>query len=131
MTESKAQDQVTGVRLFALLLAGLLWLGVDLERPGEVQLQVPVVLEHLPAGLLLASSPPDLLEVTVSGPRILLFGPWLLGGACRLDLSGAQAGPASYSALDCSFGLDRELKVLRVRPAAIRLTLTKAVPAPR
>jgi len=131
MTEAKVQEQVVAVRLLSLLLAGLLWLGVNLERPGEVQLQVPVALEHLPAGLLLASSPPEPVEVTVSGPRILLLGPWLLGGTCRLDLSGAQAGPAGYSALDGSFGLDRELKVLRVRPAAIRLVLVKAEPAPR
>lgn len=131
MTESKAQDQVIGVRLLALLLAGLLWLTVNLERTDELQLQVPVVLEHMPSGLLLASPPPGLLEVTVSGPRILLLGPWLLGGAGRLDLSGAQAGAASYSALDFSFGLDRELKVVRVRPAAIRLTLVKAGSAPR
>ena len=130
MSEPKVSDQVIGVRLLSLLLAGLLWLGVTLERPGEVKLQRPVALEHLPAGLLLASSPPGLLEVTVSGPRILLFGPWLLGGSCGLDLSGAEAGPLSYGALDCYFGLDRELKVVRVRPSVIRLILAKAAPAP-
>ena len=122
MTEARATDQVT---------AGLLWLGVTLEQSGEVRLQVPVVLEHMPAGLLLASRAPGMLEVTVSGPRILLLGPWLSGVDCGLDLSGAQAGTASYSALECNFGLDRELKVVRVRPAAIRLMLATAAPAPR
>jgi hypothetical protein len=131
MTESRATDQITAVRLLSLLLAVLLWLGVFLEHPGEVTLQVPVVLEHLPAGLLLASNPPGMLDVTVSGPRILLLGPRVRGASCGLDLSGAQAGPASYSALDGNFKLDRELKVVRVYPAAIRLTLAKAAPAPR
>jgi len=131
MTEARATDQVTAVRLLSLLLAGLLWLGVFLEHPGEETLQVPVVLEHLPAWLLLASTPPGVVEVTVSGPRILLLGPRLRGAACGLDLSGAQAGPASYSALAGNFGLDHELKVVRVYPAEIRLTLAKAAPAPR
>ena len=127
MTEVKTPEQVTGVRLLSLVLAGLLWLGVTLERPGELKLQVSIVPEHLPAGLLLASAPRE-LEATVSGPRILLFRQWLRGGGCGIDLSEAQAGPASYRALDCRFGLDQELKVVRVHPATIQLTLTKAAP---
>jgi hypothetical protein len=125
MTGAKPAGVVTGVRLLSLLLAGLLWLGVALERPGEVRLQVPVVLEHLPSGLLLASAPPGRLEVTVSGPRILLLGLPLRLSHCVLDLAGAQAGPASYRAQDCSFGLDQELKVVRASPATFRLTLGK------
>jgi hypothetical protein len=131
MTETRATDQITAVRLLSLLLAVLLWLAVFLEHPGEVKLQVPVVLEHLPAGLLPASTPPGTLEVTVSGPRILLLGPRVRGASCGLDLSGAQAGAASYSALDGNFKLDRELKVVRVYPTTIRLTLATAAPAPR
>jgi hypothetical protein len=131
MTEAKANDQVRAVRLLSLLLAGLLWLGVTLEHSGELRLRLPVVLEQLPAGLLLASTPPGELEVTVSGPRILLLGSWVRGAGCRLDLSEAQAGPASYSALDCNFGLDRELKVVRVHPGAIPLVFAKVAPAPR
>ncbi len=128
MTEAKSSERVTSVRLLSLLLAGLLWLGVTLEHPGEVRLLVPVVLEHLPAGLLLASPPPAVLEVTVAGPRILLLRPWLTGASCALDLSQATAGASSFSALDGRFGLDPELKVVRVSPAALRLTLVKALP---
>jgi hypothetical protein len=131
MNEAKATDQVTAVRLLSLLLAGLLWLAVSLEQPGELRLQAPVALEHLPPGLLLASAPPGTLEVTLSGPRILLLGPRVRGASYRLDLSGAQAGPSSYSVLEGNFKLDRELKVVRVHPAAIPLALAKAAPAPR
>jgi hypothetical protein len=131
MTEAKAPDQATAVRLLSLLLAGLLWLGVNLERPGELRLRVPVALGHLPAGLQLATAAPEALEVTVSGPRILLFGPWLRGMSCELDLSGAQAGSASYNSADCDLVLDRELKVVRVHPAALQLSFIKAAPASR
>ena len=128
MTEAKAAEQVVGVRLLSLLLAGLLWLGVTLERPGELTIQVPVVLEHLPAGLVPTSTPPRALEVTVSGPRILLVGPWLLGGGCALDLSEAQAGASSYRTLNCNFGFDREVKVVRVHPAELRLNFANTAP---
>ena len=131
MTETKASDQVIAVRLLALLLAGLLWLGVNLERPGEVKLRVPVVLGHLPAGLQLASAVPEALEVTVSGPRVLLFGPWVRENSCELDLSGAKPGPVSYGTADCNLGLDRELKVVRVHPAVINLDFAKTAPAAR
>jgi hypothetical protein len=126
MTEVKTPEQVAGVRWLSLLLAGLLWLGVTLERPGELKLQLPVTLEHLPPGLLVSSPPPAVLQATIAGPRILLFRQWLRGGGCALDLSEARAGSASYSALDGSFGLDQELKVVRVHPATIQLTLAKA-----
>jgi YbbR domain-containing protein len=131
MTEGKTTDQVVAVRLLSLLLAGLLWLGVNLERPGEVKLQVPVVLGHLPAGLMISSAAPGSVEVTVSGPRVLLLGPWLRDNSCHLDLSAAQPGAASYSTAECNLGLDRELKVVRVHPALVHLDFAKAAPASR
>jgi hypothetical protein len=48
--------------------------------------------------------------------------------SCGLDLSGAAAGTASYGAQDCSFKLERELKLVRVHPATIRFTLAKTPP---
>lgn len=128
MTGAKGAETLNWVRLFSLLLAGLLWLSVALERPAQLKLQVPVALERLPAGLQLAFLPPAKVEVTVSGPRILLLGLSLRQGSCRLDLAGAEAGTASYSTLACGFGLDPELKVTRVFPASIRLTLAPKAP---
>ena len=126
MTETRAPELVIRVRVLSVLLAGLLWLGVTLERPGELQLRLPVTLEHLPAGLALASSPPGALDATFSGPRVLLFRQWLCGAECVLDLAGAKAGEGSYRALDCSFRLDPELKLVRLQPQTIRLSLAKA-----
>jgi len=128
MTGAKSPGLVTGVRLLSLLLAALLWLGVTLERTGEVKLRVPVVLGDPPTGLRLASAPPGNLEVTVSGPRILLLGLPLRRVSCRLDLTGAGAGPNSFGAPDCNLGLDRELKLVRVQPATMRLTLANTSP---
>ena len=123
MTGARSPGVIIGVRLLSLLLAALLWLGVALERTGEVKLRVPVVLGDPPIGLRLAAAPPGTLEVTVSGPRILLLGLRLRRVSCRLELAGAGAGPVNFGAPDCNLGLDRELKLVRVSPATLRLIL--------
>jgi hypothetical protein len=128
MTRTNSQDWAKGVKLLSLLLAGLLWVSVALERTGEIKLKVPVQPEHLPAGLCLAGPPPGMLEVTVSGPRIRLFWLGFRELNCGIDLSGAAAGTASFIPQEGSMGLDRELKVVRVSPASVRVTLSKEEP---
>jgi len=126
MTKTKSQEWEKGIKLLSLLLAGLLWLSVVLERPGEMKLRVPVSPRYLPAGLSVVSPPPERLEVTISGPRILLCRLLFSRVSCGLDLSGAAVGSASFTPKECSFGLDREYKVLRVSPAAVRFTFAEA-----
>lgn len=127
MTQAKPQECAGKLRALCLLLAGLLWLTVAIERPVEEKLMVPVRPERLPVGLCLTSPPSGQLEVTVSGPRFLLFRQRFLDMACALDLSGAVAGTVSFTPKPSSFGLDRELTVLRVFPASVCLTLAKRV----
>ena len=122
---AKSHEWCRGVKLLSLLLALLLWGSVALERPGELKLTVPVSSQHPPAGLCVASPQPERLAVTVSGPRILLARLWCTGVSCGLDLSGAAAGTASIVPEESWFGLDRELKVVRVSPAAVKVTLAK------
>ena len=124
MSKALKQDWPVGVKLLSLLVAALLWLTVIAERPGEAHLQVPLQAGHVPAGLRVASSLPAKIEAVVSGPRILLLLLPYRGLACELDLSGATAGTASIVPQQDAFHLpDRELKVLRVLPASIPLTL--------
>ena len=125
MTKAKHHEWTSRVRLLSLLLAGLLWLSVTLERSAELTLSVPVHARYLPAGLRLEGALPETVQVTVSGPRILLCRLPLCGLSCGLDLSGAVAGTASFQPQADSLRLDRELKVVRMYPAALSLTLTR------
>ena len=125
MSKAKGQEWGRGVKLLSLILALLLWGSVALERPGELKIKVPVSAQYLPAGLCLASPSPEQLEVTVSGPRILLCRLWFSEVSCGLDLSGIGAGTASVVPKESWFGLDRELKVVRVSPEAVKITLAK------
>jgi hypothetical protein len=124
---SAAKSHSLGQREVALslLLAGLIWLSVLVERLGELTLQVPIVPEHLPAGLRVDSPLHGRLEVTVSGPRIVLARLWFCAPVYTLDLSRAAAGTAAFQPRESSLHLDRELKLVRIVPASLTLTLTK------
>lgn len=126
MSKVSSQDWPVGIKLLSLLVAALLWLSVLAERIGEVTLQAQVRPEHLPAGLTVASQVPGSVEVTVSGPRILLLLLPLRELFCALDLTGAGVGTANYQPQEGSFALpDKELKVIRVVPSVLAITLAK------
>jgi YbbR domain-containing protein len=126
MSKVNRQEWAGGVKLLSLVLAGLLWLSVALEHSGQMKVSVPVTTENLPAGLRLDAPLPRTLQVTLSGPRIVLCRLWLSQPTCKLDLSSAVAGgTAGYAALEASLGLDRELKVVSITPASINLALVK------
>lgn len=126
MNKTKSPEWTSGVKLLSLLLAGLLWLSVALERTVETKVTVPVRLKHVPVGLRIDSPLPDKLEVTVSGPRILLCRLPFSDLSCGLDLTAATAGTARYLPQASSLGLHRELKVVRVDPESVSLTVRKA-----
>ena len=125
MTRAKFSESASSVKLLSLLLAGLLWLCVILERTDELTLQVPIHPEYLPAGLRLCAPLPEKLAVTFSGPRILLCRLPFGGLSCQLDLSAAVAGSADFVPRAGSLGMDRELKVVGIKPASLNLTLAK------
>lgn len=125
MTQAKGHEWSRGVRALSVLLAVLVWLSVTLERPGERKLTIPVEVERIPAGLKLAAQPPE-LQVVVSGPRIrLLFLP-LSQPTCEINLTGAGLGEVSVAPTPGSFDLDPELKVVRVFPEWVNLTLVSS-----
>ncbi|GFO57979.1 hypothetical protein GMST_03040 [Geomonas silvestris] len=121
MSETRPLEEMYGVKFLAVLLALLIWLTVAVERPGEVTIPVPVNLEHLPRGLSMVSPPPGVVQVTVSGPRVLLVRPFLLGARCTLDLSTAGPGSVSLSTGDFRFDVDGELKIVRTIPQTLHL----------
>ncbi|MCM0083433.1 hypothetical protein L4X63_17755 [Geomonas sp. Red32] len=113
---------VTGL---SLLLSVLIWTCVMVERPAETTLKVPLRAEHIPAGLKVTTPLPENVEVTVAGPGILLWPLRFVDpGSVELDLSTAAAGAASFAADRRSLRFaDSDLKVVRMYPANVRVTL--------
>ncbi|QWV95033.1 hypothetical protein KP004_07610 [Geomonas oryzisoli] len=122
-THVKGREWLKGVKVLSVLLAVLIWLSVILERPGEMLLTVPVVLERMPHGLQLDGAAPAEAEVVVSGPRILLFLLPFHQTRCGIDLAGAQPGQQQVSLKEAEFNLDAEIKVMHVAPATASITL--------
>ena len=114
-----------GLKALSLLLAAALWFSLTSRLDGEVRLKVPVVLKNLPAQLTVADTPPPLIELDVSGPKIVLLGLSKKRLTALLDLQGAGEGPVSFTSLDRTVHLPSGLRVIRVQPAQIELKLVK------
>ncbi|BCG46877.1 Uncharacterized secreted protein associated with spyDAC [Citrifermentans bremense] len=125
MTQPKAQEWSKGVKALSVLLAVLIWSSVILERPAEMKLNVPVSFQRVPAGLWVDSPPPGDLQVIVSGPQILLLLLPLRPVSCEIDLSTTGSGELVVTPTQGSFGLDPELKVVRVYPESITVVLAQ------
>lgn len=123
MSRGESREQIAGLRALSLVLALLIWLSVVLERPGEAVYSIPLLAEHLPAGMALAEPHPARVDVTVSGPRLALIRLRFERAVCRLDLSRARPGVVTFDALEGAIRLDRDLKAVRVAPGSIVLNL--------
>jgi hypothetical protein len=123
MSRTETSFQVVAVRVLSVAVAFLLWLSVAVERTGTVRLSVPVVAEHVPKGLALATPPPSRLELKVSGPRLLLYRLDWSAPVCRVDLAAAGSGTVTFRSPENLIGLDRELKVVSVYPDSFAVTL--------
>jgi hypothetical protein len=113
-----------GQKAMALILAGILWFSVTMGQDGEAEYSAPTVFVNLPAGLAVKGAPEN-ISFTITGPRYLLMG---LGNdrlTARLDLKGAGEGPILLTGLDRSIQLRREIRITRIRPSTIELTLVK------
>ena len=114
----------------ALLTAGLWYLFVPGSRPEQVTYQVPVIVEHLPPGLVLDKAEPASVEVTFSGPRraFYLFDPHRV--EVSVDGSRADLGRETFDITDENLRYPRELEVEALRPDKVRLSFRRAEAAP-
>ena len=81
-----------GLKLFALLLAALLYLHVLTDRTVEQTIYFPVVIEQLADSLALASNAPTEVGVRLRGTGKQLIRLRYLKPPMRLSLSGVPAG---------------------------------------
>uniref|UniRef100_A0A831U3H2 YbbR domain protein n=1 Tax=Geobacter metallireducens TaxID=28232 RepID=A0A831U3H2_GEOME len=111
------------LKLLSLVLAVIVWCGVTGGRTAEVQLTAPVEISALPPGLSVAGPVPSKVEITVSGPQILLLK--LRGERIiiPLDARGAGEGTILFTGLDQRLKLPRRVTVTRIYPAAIEVRL--------
>jgi len=115
-----------GLKTLSLFLAVVLWLSVAAGMKAEIGLSLPVVFVHLSPGLTVVDRPPALIDVRLSGPRILLMK--LKAGQLPvlLDLQGVREGTTVFPAVEMAIRVPEGVRVTRVTPAAIEVKLAKA-----
>lgn len=117
-----------GLKLFALLLAVLLYLHVLTDRTIEQTLYFPVTVEGLADSLALASSPPNEVGVRLRGTGKQLLRLRYLKPPLKVSLAGAAPGlfQRALGPADMPLSGTSEVTVLEVvDPAEVRLEVTR------
>ena len=114
-----------GLKALSLFLAVVLWLlaGAGVER--EASISVPVLLENVPAGLVVTGNPPKTIDVRLRGANILLWKSRMVNPVLLLDLKGTGAGTTSFPSLTAMINVPQGVRVTRVTPAVIEINLTR------
>lgn len=113
------------IKILSVVLAFTLWLSVAGSREGEMTLTVPLEARNIPPGLAVTAAGHESIEVTLSGPIILLLK--LRGEKIimPLELKGLREGRALYTGFERRLRLPREVRVTRVYPDSIEVVLAR------
>jgi YbbR domain-containing protein len=114
-------------KLFALLIAVLLWIAVANEPELSTFVSVPVEFRDLPDGMEIASNPVEEVELELRGPAGELRSFTGSRTAVVLDLYGITPGQHTYTLNEGHVHLPRGLRLVRVIPPAVRLEFDKVV----
>lgn len=115
-----------GLRFLSVVVATLLWLVVYLDESSVLDVAVPVEVVNVPPGLALRTAPVRRLSLRLSGPRLrLLFLDRRLE-PLRLDLDGAGEGDTVFANLGMQLKLPDEVRVNRIAPASVKITLVRS-----
>ena len=113
------------LKIISLVLALLLWSFIMGERRLEVGYPVPLELQSLPKGLMVANEVPSLIDVRVSGPRTLLSKVSPNDISIVVDLTDLKPGLTTFKRLEERLNLPSGLRVTRLSPSFIDLKLER------
>lgn len=113
------------LKLLSLVIAVILWTFLMGERHLEVGYTVPLELDNVPEGLMVASEVPTLVDVRLSGSRTRLsrLGPSDL--RLTLDLDELDPGPTTFRRLEERLALPGGVRVTRLSPNSVEVTLER------
>lgn len=113
------------LKIVSVVMASLFWLYVMAGKDAVKRVQVPVVFANLDDGLTVVDKPPASLDVELQGNRLSLLT--LSQGSLKLvlDMAGVQEGSVSFSNLEKAVVADSRVRVMRVYPARIEISVAK------
>jgi len=113
------------LKLLSLAFALLLWMFIMGERRLEVGYRVPLELQNIPQGLMVANEVPSLVDVRVSGPRTLQMKISPNDISIIVDLTDLKPGLTTFKRLEERLNLPNGLRVTRLSPSFIDLKLER------
>jgi len=111
------------LKLLSLVIAFTLWLFVVGGEKGEIVLSARVEYLNVPSGLMLAGPAPDTVDVQVQGSRSALRRLTSDDFRAQVNVARVGAGDALVALHPDQVLGPRDVTVLRVSPARLRLTL--------
>ncbi|MFA5353266.1 MAG: CdaR family protein [Thermodesulfovibrionales bacterium] len=121
-----------GLKLLAVALSVSLWFYVTYRGLSEMIIEVPLEVRSVPKGLELVKQNVKRVNIQVSGNERFLKNLRPLDARVVVDLSRAKKGEATFYLERDDITIPAPVKVLRIDPANVRLTLdetiAKAVP---
>lgn len=113
------------LKLISLIFALILWFFVMGEKRQEVGFPVPLKLENIPPGLMVANEVPNLVDVRISGPRTLLMNLSPQDISISVDLKDLKPGLTTFKRLDERLNIPSALKVTRLSPSFVDVKLER------
>lgn len=111
----------------SLCLAAMLWYFVGGKDTVDKNVMIPIEILNLPRELVISNQFKKEIEVTVSGPRSLILEMSNRAVTRQIDLSSATPGTMVISNANNSIPVPRGIKVLRVQPSSVILSLDKLI----
>jgi YbbR domain-containing protein len=115
------------LRFISLCLAILLWYFVGGEDAVDKTVMVPIEIINMPKDLIISNKFKKEIDVTVRGPRSLIFDMGKREITRQVDLSDATPGTRVITIDNKSIPVSRGIKVLRVQPSSLILSLDKLI----
>ena len=113
------------LKLLSLVFAVVLWFFVMGEQKLEVGYAVPLELQNIPKGLMIANEVPSLVDVRISGPRTVLMNLKPSDISLSVDLGDLEPGVTSFKRLEERLNLPNVLKVTRLSPSFVDVKLER------
>jgi YbbR domain-containing protein len=107
-------------KLFALLIAVLLWIAVANEPELSTFVSVPIEFKNLPDTMEISSDVVEEVELELRGPSGELRNFTGNRTAVVLDMSDVTPGERTYTIRPSDVHLPRTLQLIRVIPSAVR-----------
>ena len=117
----------SGYKMLAVLTAILLWFFITYQGQSQMSVEAPIEFKNVPAGLELLKQNIRKVTLSIQGHERILN--WLKPTDIRLvvDLASGNRGEATYHFDASAVRTVKNIKVLRLEPNYVRVTLEESV----